>query len=461
MRKLLLLVFLFPSSLFATTYYVSTTGNNNNSCAAAQNPLTAKRNIVSGTLCLAAGDTLILRAGTYTDPVSDRFDTSNFPGGSSGIPTIIQCETFRTCIVQPSSNPPAQTLIRFDKSWIEFHDFILDGVNTTSSVPTVSPIPLGNAVKADQQSGSQTTNVSLIGVEIKNMPWEAIQAGQSDNFTLSGVSIHDIVGNAVPSCGPPFPCTGSSPNGGYGCYCGGANLTINNSEFYNIIGYAITTYPNGASGTVSNNTFHDNGVGLTTGDSGTVKICEWDVDILSGVYVLYNNIVYNSPSGGLHARNAASSTIMYGNTIYNSNTGVFDCIYPGGPHPPGAGITTSAAGSNMRNNLLLNNGANGILVYGGGSGTFTNNLCDAMGAGNCQFASTAAVEFVSASMANFHLLSGAIARNNAVNLGSPYTPDKDGVARPSPPTLWDVGPYQFVSPNNVPVFAMNSFRRSR
>src|SRR3972149_12242482 len=52
------------------TYYVATNGSNSYSCAQAKNTSTPKRNITGasgGISCLAAGNTLIIKAGTYSE----------------------------------------------------------------------------------------------------------------------------------------------------------------------------------------------------------------------------------------------------------------------------------------------------------------------------------------------------------------------------------------------------------
>src|SRR4029079_7721200 len=53
----------------AATYYVATTGSDTVSCATAQTINTPKRTIASGVACLNAGDTLYIRAGTWTTAI--------------------------------------------------------------------------------------------------------------------------------------------------------------------------------------------------------------------------------------------------------------------------------------------------------------------------------------------------------------------------------------------------------
>jgi hypothetical protein len=89
MKKLLtllvILLTLHTAPAWATTYYVHpTSGSNGNSCTTAQSSTAnqAKQTIAAGIGCLAAGDTLRLHAGTYSD-ASISTATTDIPNGSS------------------------------------------------------------------------------------------------------------------------------------------------------------------------------------------------------------------------------------------------------------------------------------------------------------------------------------------------------------------------------------------
>lgn len=68
----------------AETYYVASTGNNSNTCLAAQTESTPKLTLSAGVGCLASGDTLIIKAGTYTAQ-----EITNPPAGTEGAYTVI------------------------------------------------------------------------------------------------------------------------------------------------------------------------------------------------------------------------------------------------------------------------------------------------------------------------------------------------------------------------------------
>ncbi len=64
---LLLIGFACPSSLPAATYYVATTGSDANTAAQAQNIATPWRTINKAAGVMVAGDTCLIRAGTYRE----------------------------------------------------------------------------------------------------------------------------------------------------------------------------------------------------------------------------------------------------------------------------------------------------------------------------------------------------------------------------------------------------------
>jgi hypothetical protein len=72
-----------PSPLASQTYYVSKDGSDSRSCAQAQSTGTPKQTI-AGLACLtAAGDTLLIRAGTYNEAIIQTQFVSLIPSGTS------------------------------------------------------------------------------------------------------------------------------------------------------------------------------------------------------------------------------------------------------------------------------------------------------------------------------------------------------------------------------------------
>ena len=75
MKSLLLVILLALTPVIAhgSTYYVAKTGQDGNTCAQAQSRSTPKLTIKAGLACLAGGDTLIIKAGTYTETFVNQF----------------------------------------------------------------------------------------------------------------------------------------------------------------------------------------------------------------------------------------------------------------------------------------------------------------------------------------------------------------------------------------------------
>ena len=70
-------------------YFVAVTGNDTNACAAAQISTTAKRTLQAGLACLTAGDTLIIRDGTYSGAVNA---LTNLPSGNAANVIALRAE---------------------------------------------------------------------------------------------------------------------------------------------------------------------------------------------------------------------------------------------------------------------------------------------------------------------------------------------------------------------------------
>jgi chitodextrinase len=80
----------------AGTYYVAADGSNSNTCASAQNALTAKLTIQAGFGCLAPGDSLVIRDGTYSGSANA---ISGVPNGSPGNYITIKAENEGNVII--------------------------------------------------------------------------------------------------------------------------------------------------------------------------------------------------------------------------------------------------------------------------------------------------------------------------------------------------------------------------
>src|SRR4029077_10743256 len=78
------------TSSSGNTYYVAPNGSDSNSCSQAQNIITPRKTVAAGIQCLSAGDTLYLRAGTYTSGAIDIHAANGTASGAPGSPITIQ-----------------------------------------------------------------------------------------------------------------------------------------------------------------------------------------------------------------------------------------------------------------------------------------------------------------------------------------------------------------------------------
>ena len=114
---------MFPVLAQGATYYVATTGSDSNSCNSAQSQSTPKLTINAGAGCLAAGDTLIVKAGTY-----DEVLPNVFPAGTAGNPTVVKSEVQYGAIIRPGRDKLSQlyggfTLVALERSYLTFDGF--------------------------------------------------------------------------------------------------------------------------------------------------------------------------------------------------------------------------------------------------------------------------------------------------------------------------------------------------
>ena len=99
------------------TYVVQKTGSSDsNPCTAAAPCLTINKGISK----LASGDTLLVRAGVYTEVITDYAGHAGYavvppPGTSWANPTTIKCESSRACTLRIPAGHPIDAHILFEK----------------------------------------------------------------------------------------------------------------------------------------------------------------------------------------------------------------------------------------------------------------------------------------------------------------------------------------------------------
>lgn len=141
MRACLVAVFLFLTSpAWATTYYVDDTGSDSNTCTQAQNSATPKLTMGSSAssamFCLAAGDTLIVRNGTYTAGTPNHsviYIAGTVATGTSGAPITVKAENYLGAALTIPSQNTRNAAIFTNKDWYIFEGFDISGGTSTGS----------------------------------------------------------------------------------------------------------------------------------------------------------------------------------------------------------------------------------------------------------------------------------------------------------------------------------------
>jgi parallel beta-helix repeat protein len=392
---LVLLLMLVPPPAWATFYWVSPAGNNGNACSAidstsaSTDPGTYRQSIGSGSGCLAPGDTLMVKSGTYNEAPS-------FPGGTGeSTRKIYQAQNQLGVIVQPGGN------YTITSSWITIQGFVFNGADIS--------------ISTDASNG---LHVRLQNGEVRNAPSSCIFGGGGSPQYLELINMHVHHCGLADQCNPAHPTfTGEC----HGIYISSHNNLIDGGNWHDCSnlygGYCLHLYSGGWShSTVRNVTIHDN-VGPACGSFyGT-----------NNDY--YNNVFYNN-RGGFIVND--SNSRYFNNTISGNN------VSGGG----NVGFSMSGGSSNQfRNNIIYGN--NGGSHEGSVSGTSSDNLCNSINTlctdqGNPGFISTAGGNFRIATAGSPAVGAG----QNLYSFG--ITTDADGLPRP-PINPFTIGAYEFAA----------------
>lgn len=356
MKKLLfalLFLLLLVSSAQAVTYYVAKTGGGS-TCSLASPCLT----IAAGIAKLSAGDTLLVRAGTYTETITTAptgTTIAAYPGncvtagvrGPGG-----GCEAVK---INGSAGPSVALVDLSGSSGVTVDGFELDATNSQYGFkPGPNNIFKNLNVHDATGAGSGTFPFAGQGVEIN-------VAGNGSQILNS--LIHD---------NGKFLDTNGDGRAGHGIYNQASNTIIDGNEIYNNGHEGIQLYCNVGGGDnctggqsnniVRNNRIHDNG--LNVPDCGITMFSN-----VTGAkpHQLYNNLIYNNRGNGVCTDNAAGSgQIVYSNTIYGN-----------GASNNGFGLTLGhGSGHIIKNNIAWNNSSQDFYQFNvGGSATADHNLC--------------------------------------------------------------------------------------
>src|SRR3990167_2449031 len=337
MKKLFLaiLFLLLASEADATRYWVATTGSDANACSAVDgdaDPGTYKLTIASGLTCLTsgAGDTLTVKAGTYTGVITTNPMVS---GASANSPTILECEGVRTCTIAPTSGTNV-FLFNIARSYLTIRNFIIDVVGLGTG---------GERAGIRFSNSYAFPSLIIEHNEIKNMNGPGlVPADGVTDCIIRYNKIHDSTGGL-----------GQSPTG---IYHRGINCVIEHNDIYNFAGQAISNYStsSSASGNVIRyNNLHATGTEPTETDDRVLNLSEANV-------VVHSNVIYGGTDYGIRLTAGATNAQIYNNTVYNNARG-------------GIRIDSTVSGAVLANNLVIGNGSFQI-QDNNGTNTLTTNV---------------------------------------------------------------------------------------
>jgi hypothetical protein len=402
---LILTILIYAGELSAKSFFVSANGTDSNSCTAAQSISTPKQHFAgaSGALaCLASGDTLYVRAGTYTEKIY-------LPGMANGTSW-----TSATTIMAYAGDLPSKPLLVGYIVLASLQYIIVDGINIqgTANDPTALFYLDGD------------NYIWYRNAEVYNGWWSGISTFQQPGWPLldirfTNLKIHDN-GQEGPSHSGG-PAHGIYISGG-GTTAGGPFL-VDTCELYNNRGdensFGITVYTGDANTlnnvTIRNSIIRNNSYGAQVGFGNN--------------HLVYNNIIKDNVGMGLDvAYGSPNNARIYNNLIYGN-----------GWHGLIIGDYGSPTNTLIKNNIIANNGGNAVQSTGGIGSVMQTNLFYNNVSGNN---TSTAMLFVNEAKEDFHLTSTSPAVNAGVPL-SEVTVDFDGNARPSG-FAYDIGPYKYM-----------------
>src|ERR1043165_8340500 len=280
-------------SAAATTYYASPGGSGIACTQASPCALT------TGLTRPVAGDTLLLRGGTYRQTIDANMGLQN--GTSATAVVTIAAAPGETVWLTPPSGE-AGILINGNAGahrWLVF-----DGVNIDMGLITSTD---AHCVNMD---GHQNAHLRVTNIECKN-------AGRHFNAGGGGQGIAAREGTAYESDHNGIHDNGASWRD-HGLYICGVGSSIHDNEVYRNSGFGIQIYDSAAPGcandiTIANNRIHDNarsagGGGITLSHGSRMQV--------------YNNLLYNNKGIGIDvafqgAGGSLDQTQISHNTLYD------------------------------------------------------------------------------------------------------------------------------------------------
>jgi Right handed beta helix region len=393
------------------TYYVSKPGNDSNSCAKAQSISSPKRTINAGIACLAAGDTLLVGAGTYDEGIR------SVPSGTSWSNKVrIAAYPGATVWLKPSVDAHmgggvATVWLDGNYHYIEFDGINMDGSLTTGQVVWISTNNMNNPHHVRIANAEIIAGVTGAGGAVAfgghtNVPGGATGANEAINLTIHG-------GGVPGGCG--FMCSS------YGIYLEGPNNIVDGCNIYDTASFGLQIYNAGGdspdNNIVRNTRFHD----ILRSRSGYADGSGNGMLIAGNNNQIYNNLFY-----GLTVINGAGINVYYGtgNKIWNNT--IFNNTLDG--ISIGTSTTSRTSNTVAGNNIIYQNSGRPVVDLGTSTVTTTN-------------LSGVNPLFVNPGTGNLALTAGSPAIDAGTSSSIAQT-DFTGIARPQGSAI-DIGAFEY------------------
>jgi parallel beta-helix repeat protein len=303
----------------AATFYVAPNGNDYGPGTESQ-PL---RNIAKGVSVLRAGDTLLIKQGTYAESINSNI-IPMARGSSWSAPVTIAAYPGHMVVLRPGSTGEVINLAQPSIQYLVFDRLVIDSTNANFGVS------ITNGARYIKIQNSEVKNARLSGIHFSD------GAGYNQ---LINLKVHDNGTNRYD----------------HGIYIATSHNLVEGCEIYNNSAYGVHVY-NSASGARADNNVVQRSIIRNNGvrDESSAGI------ILSSGEEngAYNNIVVSNPHG-----------ISVSHRAWNSK--VYNNVISGNRHN-GIDVANGSTGALLKNNIVYKNGVD---IHDAGSATvLANNL---------------------------------------------------------------------------------------